>query len=124
MSAFETQVTSENPRVLMFGEYLPFLTKIEVFFKEYQIKTWTLFDSEIRHLDSTSLDSQNTYKIIWWLDLNNEKKLFRVKDFLEKNKELPIIIIGILPESFSPLLKNDEDIEKKTKTFRVNNKRF
>jgi hypothetical protein len=115
MSAFETQVTSENPRVLMFGEYLPFLTKIEVFFKEYQIKTWTLFDSEIRHLDSTSLDSQNTYKIIWWLDLNNEKKLFRVKDFLEKNKELPIIIIGILPESFSPLLKNDEDIEKKQK---------
>jgi len=119
MSAFETQVTSENPRVLLFGEYLPFLTKIEGFFKEYQIKTWTLFDSEIRHLDSTSLNNQNTYKIIWWLDLNNKKKLFRVKDFLEKNKDLPIIIVSVLPESFSPLLKNDEDTERKRRFLKL-----
>lgn len=114
MSSFRTQVVSENPSVLLLGEYLPFLEEIQESFQEHQIETWLLSKKELSHLDIDSFDNKNIYKIIWWVDFSQEKALKNIQNLLKKVSNIPIVIVGVLPEKFTFLFeeKNELNSEK------------
>ncbi|MFZ5438304.1 MAG: DUF4012 domain-containing protein [Patescibacteria group bacterium] len=112
MSVLTTQIIEESPRVLLLGNYLPFLQSMESVFSEFQLKTWILSDQEISHIDVDTLDKNNVYKIIWWLDLENRDSLEKIKKFVEKNLEIPVIIVTALPDSFVSLTEPIEKLEQ------------
>lgn len=117
MPALKTQIIDENPRVLLLGKYLPFLKSMEKLFSGYQINTWLLTDQEIKHIDASSLSEKNTYKIVWWADLNEVNSFELTRDFLAKNKEIPLLIISPLPEQFLPLTEKEtsfSELQRKT----------
>ena len=114
MSSFRTQVVSENPSVLLLGEYLPFLEEIKESFQEYQIETWLLSKQELNHLDIDSFNNKNIYKIVWWVDFNSKKSLKNIQNLLKKISNVPVVIVGVLPEKFTfPFEENSQlDSEK------------
>ncbi|MCC6711170.1 MAG: DUF4012 domain-containing protein [Candidatus Pacebacteria bacterium] len=114
MSSFETQIISENPRVILLGNYQPFIDKMAGLLSEFQLDTWTLTANELMHLDFRNLDNQTVYKLIWWLDLDKPEEIDQIRQILAQNTTIPKILLGVLPESYS-LLEPNQDILSKQK---------
>jgi hypothetical protein len=109
MSSLETQIISENPRVLLLGEYQPFIDKMAGLLSEFQLDIWPLTVNELAHLDFKSLDNQSVYKLIWWLNLDKPEEIDQVSQMLAQNTTIPKVIISVLPEDYS-LLEADKKL--------------
>jgi hypothetical protein len=111
MVRLKTKPTVQNQRVLLIG-VKPWLTAlITARFADHDLSVFTLTADEYLHLDQNSLELTSLYKIIWWVNFADLTTQQAVLDNLQTLIEVPLIVLGKLPELF---LLDDEKPPQET----------
>ena len=101
MSSLRTQTTPDTPRVFFLGNAPSFFDRVQRFFNQHEIETYTLSALELSSLDTKTLDTQSIYKVIWWVDFFDAQETLEILRFLMQFSNLSLMVIGEIPENFS-----------------------
>ncbi|MFH2118371.1 MAG: DUF4012 domain-containing protein [Candidatus Paceibacterota bacterium] len=111
MSRLETLPASQNQRVLLIGAQQWLFSLITERFSAYDFQVVELTEADFLRIDQQELDSETIYKIIWWMDFLDLETKQLVAESFQSIKNIPLIILGKLPESF---LLEAEELSRET----------